>query len=108
MKAALGAIGAAAAASACCIGPVAFSLVGVGAFGAYAVQLEPYRPWFIAATVGSLALAFYGAYRHVPHPRCSDTPCAPRSRRPARIIVWCAFGLVAALLAFPYYIGWLV
>lgn len=108
MKAALGAIGAAAAASACCIGPVAFSLVGIGALGAYAVRLEPYRPWFAAATVGLLALAFYAAYRRVPDTGCSDAGCAPHSRRLARIIVWCAVAVVAGLLAFPYYIGWLV
>ena len=44
MKAAIGGMGAALVASACCIGPVAFSLIGVGALGASAVKLEPYRP----------------------------------------------------------------
>lgn len=43
MKAAVGGIAAAVVASACCIGPVAFSVIGVGAFGASAVRLEPYR-----------------------------------------------------------------
>jgi mercuric ion transport protein len=51
MRAAIGGIGAALVASACCIGPVAFSLIGVGALGASAVKLEPYRPWFIGMTV---------------------------------------------------------
>jgi hypothetical protein len=47
VKAAIGGISTALVASACCIGPVAFSMVGVGAVGASAVKLERYRPWFL-------------------------------------------------------------
>ena len=63
MKTALGVIGAAVGASACCIGPVVFSLLGAGALGASAVKLEGYRPWFLGLTLVLLGVAFFSAYR---------------------------------------------
>jgi hypothetical protein len=51
MKTAVAGIGAALAASACCIGPVVFSLLGVGALSAASLKLVPYRPWFIGFTI---------------------------------------------------------
>ncbi|MGH9201384.1 MAG: mercuric transporter MerT family protein [Vicinamibacterales bacterium] len=71
MKLALAAIGGAIGASACCIGPVVFSLIGAGALSAASVRLEPYRPWFIAFTVVLVATAFYGAYRPVRDDACT-------------------------------------
>lgn len=109
MKAAMGGIGAAAVASACCIGPVAFSLIGAGALGASAVRLEPSRPWFIGFTVGLLGLAVYSAYRPIRADRCEDGGvCTPQSRRAAKILAWVAAIIAAILIAFPYYIGWFV
>jgi mercuric ion transport protein len=108
VKTAIGVIGSALAASACCIGPVAFSLLGAGALGASAVKLEPYRPWFIAFTVVLLGLAFYSAYRPVSAEQCADGACTPRSRRPARVLAWLATVTAVVLIAFPYYIGWFV
>ena len=108
MKTAIGIISGAAAASACCIGPVAFSLIGAGALGASAVKLEPYRPWFIGFTVILVAMAFYGAYRPLSPEQCADSACTPRSRRPARVLAWLAGVGAAVLIAFPYYIGWFV
>lgn len=69
MKAALGSMGAALVASACCIGPVVFSLMGAGALSAASTKLEPYRPWFMAGTAALLGVAFYAAYR----PAAGDT-----------------------------------
>jgi mercuric ion transport protein len=108
MKAALGGVGAALAASACCIGPVAFSLIGAGAVGASAVALEPYRPWFIGMTVLLVGFAFYSAYRPLPVDACADGACTPPSRRAARLLAWIAAVIAAVLIAFPYYIGWFV
>lgn len=51
MKAAFGGVGAAFAASLCCIGPVAMTVIGAGAVGASAVKLEPCRPWLMGMTV---------------------------------------------------------
>jgi mercuric ion transport protein len=108
MKAALGGVGAALAASACCIGPVAFSLAGAGAIGASAVALEPYRPWFIGLTVLLVGAAFYGAYRPLPAAQCAPGVCDPAARRWARVIAWAAAILSAVAIAFPYYIGLLI
>jgi mercuric ion transport protein len=108
MKAALGGVGAALMASACCIGPVAFSLIGAGAVEASAVALEPFRPWFIGVTALLVGFAFYNAYRPLPVDACLDGSCPPRSRRAVRVLAWIAAVVAAVLIAFPYYIGWLV
>jgi len=108
MKAAIGGIGAALVASACCIGPVALSLIGAGALGASAVKLEPYRPWFMGFTLVLVGAAFYGAYRPLPAESCDDGVCTPQSRRTARALAWIAAVVAAILIAFPYYIGWFV
>jgi hypothetical protein len=44
MKSAVAGIGAALAASACCIGPVVFTLLGAGALSTASLTLVPYRP----------------------------------------------------------------
>ncbi len=47
MKTAVIAVLAAAVASACCIGPVVFVILGAGAFGGSLAVLEPYRPMLL-------------------------------------------------------------
>jgi mercuric ion transport protein len=108
MKAAVAGIGAAVAASACCIGPVVFTLLGAGALSAASVKLVPYRPWLIGVTVCLVGLAFYGAYRPASAECSADGTCSPRSTRVARMLVWIVAGAAAILIAFPYYIGWFV
>jgi mercuric ion transport protein len=110
MKTLLTGIWAALAASACCIGPVLFSLIGAGALSAAAVKLEPYRPWLIGLTVILLGTAFYNVYR--PDTRAvragAEGACARSSKRSAKIFVWVAAIVAALLIAFPYYIGYLL
>lgn len=108
MKLALAAIGGALGASACCIGPVVFSLLGAGALGAASVKLEPYRPGLIGLTVLLVGVAFYGAYRPSQADACQDGVCTPQSRRTAKVLAWIIAAMAAILIAFPYYIGWLV
>jgi mercuric ion transport protein len=109
MKTAIGAIGAAVAASACCIGPVVFSLLGAGALGASAVKLEAYRPWFLGLTLVLVGAAFYSAYRPAANDTCAaDGTCTPGSKRTAKIMVWIAAAVAVLLIAFPYYIGYLL
>jgi len=43
MKAAMARVGAALVTSACCIGPVVFTLLGAGALSAASLKLVPYR-----------------------------------------------------------------
>ncbi len=108
MKTAFGAVGAAVAASACCITPVLFSLLGAGALGASAIKLEPYRPWLLGLTAVLLGVAFFHAYRPVAVDTCQDGTCAPHSRRAGKILVWIAGVIVTVLVAFPYYISYLL
>lgn len=109
MKAAMGVIGAAVAASACCIGPVVFSLLGAGALGAAATKLEVYRPWFLGLTLVLVGVAFYSAYRPAANESCAaDGTCTPGSKRAAKFMVWIAAALAALLITFPYYIGYLM
>lgn len=105
MKTAAASVMTALAASACCIGPVVFSLMGAGALSVASTKLEAYRPWFLAATAVMLAGAFYAAYRPMAT-ECDDAgQCAPQSRRTARVLVWIVAVVAAILVAFPYYIG---
>lgn len=106
MKAIVGSVAAAVAASACCLGPVVLSAIGAGALGAASTQLEPYRPWFLALTTVLLGTAFVATYRR--QPACSDGTCAPSSQRTAKIVLWLAVLLVGLLAAFPYYVNWLI
>lgn len=106
MKFALAAVAGALGASACCIGPVVFTLFGAGALGAASVRLEPYRPWFIGATVAAAGAAFYAAYRPATAASCGEgCACEMDSKRPARVLAWVALALAALLIAFPYYVG---
>lgn len=103
MKTALAAVLAAGVASACCIGPVAFVLLGAGAFGASLSALEPYRPVLLGLTAVLLGGAFYIAYRPV-----SDCEtCSPASRTRTRVAVWFAAALTVVLVTFQYYVDYL-
>ena len=105
MKSAVVGIGAALAASACCIGPLVFTLLGAGALSAASLTLVPYRPWFIGATALILGIGFYGAYRPAPIDCAPDASCTPQSRRTGRVVMWTAAAIAVVLVAFPYYIG---
>ena len=103
MKIALASVVAAGVASACCIGPVAFVLLGAGAFGASLSALAPYRPVLLGLTAVLLGGTFYTAYR----PTLDCDACSLASRTRTRIAVWIAAALVAALVTFPYYVEYL-
>lgn len=103
MKTALASVLAAFVASACCIGPVASVLVGAGALGASLSTFERYRPASLGLTAVLLGGAFYAAHR----PATDCAACSPAARSRQRIFVWVAAALVVALVAFPYYVGYL-
>lgn len=100
---ALASVLAAGVASACCIGPVAFVLLGAGTFGASLSALEPYRPIVLTATTLLLGAAFYVAYR----PTSDCDTCSPASRKRSQVAVWLAAALTTALVTFPYYVEYL-
>lgn len=105
-----GAIVAAAASSACCLGPLLFAALGIGGAGLL-VALTPYRAPLAAVTLALLATGLYLAYRR---PRgaavaSGDGPaCAcerPRANRLGRAMLWAATLAVLGLLAYPYLFG---
>lgn len=100
IAAGLAAIGA----SLCCVGPLVLLSLGVGgAWISHLTALEPYRPIFIAVTLLFLFLAFRKLY--LTPRRCApgDACALPATLRNQRILFWLVSGLLAALLAFPYY-----
>ncbi|MBB5015355.1 mercuric transporter MerT family protein [Rehaibacterium terrae] len=100
---------AAAAASVCCVVPLVLVLLGIG--GAWVASLtafETFRPGLSVVALLCLGWAFRVAYARAP--RCSaDVDCVdPRRLRRRRRWLWVAAALVALLLLFPYYVGWLL
>lgn len=100
-----GALGAASVASLCCIGPLLFVTVGVGA--GLASTFEPFRPFFTVLTIGFLAVGFYVVYgrsRAAGVVRTADGSCAvPRVRRRDVLLLWTATLLAIVLLTFPHW-----
>lgn len=100
LAAALAAIGA----STCCIAPLVLLALGIsGTWISSLTALEPYRPLFTGATLLFLVLAFRRLYLQ-PAQCTPDADCAaPAIRRRQRTAFWLVSGVLAALLAFPYY-----
>lgn len=107
MKASIGAVVAAVAASACCMGPVAFAAIGSGALAAASTKLASVRPAFLALTIALMGLAFYRTYRSPADTCRRDGNCAPDANRKARIVLWIAAVVVSLIAAFPYYAEYL-
>ena len=100
-----GAVAAALAASACCVGPLLFVVLGLGAFGAAAV-LESARPYMLSASVLLLSFGFYRTYFRraetcAPGEHCST----PAVSSISRISLWLAAAAVLAFAFSPYYAG---
>lgn len=89
-------------ASACCLGPLVLVLLGIsGAWISRLVALEPYQPFFMAASI--VALAFAG--RQIWRPASSCTPdqlcAAPRISRVYKMFFALVVLLLIAALGFP-------
>lgn len=100
-----GAVIAAFAASLCCVGPVLFATLGLGAFGA-ATIFEAARPWLLGAAIIALGFGFYRVYGRK-QPACAPgAACdAKPVNRAGRVGLWLAALLVTAFALSPYYIG---
>jgi mercuric ion transport protein len=104
----LGAVGAALAASLCCILPVGAAAIGVAGFAASAF-FAAWRPYFLGLTFALLAVAFYFAYRSRTAACEPESLCErPGFTRSSRVTLWVITVLVMVLAAFPYYSGALV
>ncbi len=98
-----GAILASAAASACCLGPLVLTILGIGG-AASALALAPYRPYLIALTVVLLGTAFYITYRRRAQACAPGETCEmPTANRTGKVLLWVATALILLAIAFPYY-----
>ena len=107
-----GAVAAALMASVCCMGPVLFVTLGVGA--GFGRMFEPLRPVFTIVTVALVAAGFYAVYGRpkapVPNATCdTDGVCAaPSTRTRDKLVVWLGALIALLLLTFPRWSLWIV
>ena len=94
-------------ASACCIGPVVFGLLGLTGVG-FIAKFEAYRPYLIIMTVALIGVGFYFTYRKKAD--CDlDSVCAnPRADQINKIVLWCVTAIVVALLFAPTILSWIL
>ncbi len=99
----LGAVGAAVAASICCLGPLLLVALGVsGAWIGSLRTLEAYRPMLMLATASFLAFAFLRVYRPRQEACAAGSTCANlATKRLSKTSLWLATLLVIALLVSP-------
>jgi mercuric ion transport protein len=103
--AAAGSLIGAALASTCCIVPLVLLTLGIsGAWIGTLTALEPYKPYFVAATVILLGAGFWQVYLR-PKPVCNDeSSCAnPVSRRITKGALWLATLLVLLAATINYW-----
>lgn len=96
----VGGVVAAAASALCCAGPVV--AVALGVSGAGLSVFEPYRPYFLGATAGSLLWGFWMLDREERAACEPGEPCAePGARRRMKVLLWSATAVAVALATFP-------
>jgi mercuric ion transport protein len=127
VTAAVGAVVAAFLASLCCVGPLLFVALGVGA--GLASTFEPLRPAFTVLTLALLAIGFYVVYGRRSAPAgvasgsapggataamtgaaCTpDGTCVvPRNRTRDQVLLWVATVVALVFLTFPQWSLYLV
>jgi mercuric ion transport protein len=79
-----------AAASICCIGPLALTLLGVNG-AIIAAGIKPYRPYLLAASLVLIGAALWGVYRR--KPAVAGAACDVRAGRIAKAVVWFALAI---------------
>jgi mercuric ion transport protein len=89
--------------SACCLGPLVLSLLGVSG-AAFAQRFEPFRPYLLLLTYGLLGGAFYLTYRPGQADCTPGESCEmPRASRVGRIMLWVSTVIVLLATLFPVY-----
>lgn len=104
--AAAGAVGAGFLASLCCVGPLLFVTLGVGA--GFASRFEPLRPLLTALTLALLGVGFYVVYGRTSAAAGVGADCGPdgacvvpRNRSRDKVLLWVAAVVAIAFLTFP-------
>lgn len=102
-----GAAAAAVGASVCCVGPLLLLALGVsGAWIGNLTAMEPYRPYWMSATLVFLVLAFARVYRNPKEVACAPGSACSSGGRRNKIILWIITALVLGLLALPRLISY--
>lgn len=100
-----GAVLAGVIASLCCLGPLLFAVLGLGAFGAAGIFATA-RPYLLVLAVLLLAFGFYRAYFRRDKACEPGEVCATKpTSRMGRIGLWIASLAVLAFALSPYYAG---
>lgn len=101
-----GAVVSAVGASICCVGPLLLLALGIGgAWVGNLTAMEKYRPFWTAATLIFLGLAFLKVYRKPKEePCCLGNACRPEAGRRSKILLWVVAVFVLGLLFLPYII----
>lgn len=90
-------------ASACCLGPLVLSLLGVSG-AAFAQGFEPARPYLLVLTYGLLGGAFYLTYRPGRAACGPGATCEmPRASRAGKVALWFGAAIVVLATLFPVY-----
>jgi len=89
-------------ASACCLGPLIFSVLGLTSAG-YLVKFEEYRIEFIVVALLLLGVAGFFTFRKKPVEDCApDSRCAnPRAKRINKVVFWIAAALTTFMIVYP-------
>lgn len=98
----VGSLFASALASACCIGPILFALLGISSVGFLAV-FDEYRSLISFIALSLLAIGFYLTYRKKPAKMCTTkNNCSrPNTDKRNKWFLWIVTVLTIALLTFP-------
>jgi len=89
-------------ASVCCLGPLVLLTLGVsGAWIGSLRALEPYRPFFIALSLGALYLSRKRLLRSRAKCQPDEFCAAPTIQRTYKVLFWIVCGLLGVALAAP-------
>jgi len=94
--------------SVCCIGPVIFSALGIGAGAAgllgasarFSALMIPYRPLFILLSFIFLGLGFHSVYYK--ENTCETSVCSPERLKKTKALLWVVAALSLILMIAPY------
>ncbi len=95
--------------SVCCVGPLVFTALGVGAgttgflagTAQFTSELVPYRPLFIGIAFFFLAIGFYSVYRRKANCTTDDI-CSLKSINRTKTVLWIIASIAVILMLMPY------
>lgn len=86
----------------CCVGPAIIAVLGTSGVLA-AARLEPFRSYFILASLALLGIGFWLAYR--PKGGCIGKTCSTTSAKITRALLWIAALITVAAILLPNFVG---